>query len=286
MAVNAGGAAIELLSLRDGAAAAVALYDDVLAVLAPLWGRQFDALVRLAAQAVAALGDEAPRTPTRSRDDVLATADRLGADAARAVAARESDHRPFGIEGRAWEARLAAERLRLDWLLGVPVDLDELVSRWRSAVSLFGELGHGYEQARGRARLATVLRAMGDADGARSEAALAREFAVRLGARPLLDELGGAARADATTDLLTPREHEILELVAAGRSNGEIGQQLFISAKTVSVHVSNVMAKLGAVEPHRGRRPGPSGGAARQLSRVSPPRPTRGILNVCQQRAR
>ena len=34
--------------------------------------------------------------------------------------------------------------------------------------------------------------------------------------------------------------------MAAGRSNGEIGQQLFISAKTVSVHVSNVMAKLGA----------------------------------------
>ena len=34
--------------------------------------------------------------------------------------------------------------------------------------------------------------------------------------------------------------------MAAGRSNGEIGQQLFISGKTVSVHVSNVMAKLGA----------------------------------------
>ena len=45
---------------------------------------------------------------------------------------------------------------------------------------------------------------------------------------------------------LTPRETEILALVASGRSNGEIGQQLFISAKTVSVHVSNVMAKLGA----------------------------------------
>ena len=49
-----------------------------------------------------------------------------------------------------------------------------------------------------------------------------------------------------TTRKLTPREREILALVAAGRSNGEIGQQLFISAKTVSVHVSNVMAKLGA----------------------------------------
>ncbi|MBV9830750.1 MAG: AAA family ATPase [Marmoricola sp.] len=246
VAVNAGGAAIELLALRDGSAAAVALYDDIVAALAPTWGRDFDASVRLAAQVVGALGDDAPRTPTRSRDDVLATADRLVADAGRAVAARVAEERPFGIEGRAWEARLAAERVRLDWLLGVPVDLDELVARWRTALELFGQLGHGYEQARARARLATVLRAIGDADGARTEAARAREYAVRLGARPLLEELGGAARVDAATDLLTPREHEILELVATGRSNAEIGQQLFISAKTVSVHVSNVMSKLGA----------------------------------------
>ena len=45
---------------------------------------------------------------------------------------------------------------------------------------------------------------------------------------------------------LTPREDEVLALVADGRSNGEIARHLFISAKTVSVHVSNVMAKLGA----------------------------------------
>jgi len=45
---------------------------------------------------------------------------------------------------------------------------------------------------------------------------------------------------------LTPREAEILALVAEGRSNGEIGRQLFISTKTVSVHVSNILGKLGA----------------------------------------
>ncbi|MET0999642.1 MAG: response regulator transcription factor, partial [Marmoricola sp.] len=71
--------------------------------------------------------------------------------------------------------------------------------------------------------------------------------AQRLGAAPLLEDLGSALRSGAAdAGLLTPREREILALVAAGRSNGEIGQQLFISAKTVSVHVSNVMAKLGA----------------------------------------
>ncbi len=246
IAVNAGGAAIELLARRDGAAAAVATYDDVLGMLAPLWGRQFDAIVRLAAQAVAALADDAPRTPTKSREEVLVTADRLFADAQGAVTRREAEGRPFGIEGRAWHARLRAERLRLDWLLGVPVELEDLVERWQHTVSLFAELGHTFEDARARARLATVLRATGDPEAAREHAAVAREYAVRLDARPLLDELGGAGRVDAVADLLTAREHEILELVATGRSNGEIGQQLFISGKTVSVHVSNVMSKLGA----------------------------------------
>ena len=45
---------------------------------------------------------------------------------------------------------------------------------------------------------------------------------------------------------LTPREHEVLTLVARGRSNGKVGRELFISTKTVSVHVSNILAKLGA----------------------------------------
>ena len=45
---------------------------------------------------------------------------------------------------------------------------------------------------------------------------------------------------------LTAREVEVLALVAEGRSNGEIGKQLFISTKTVSVHVSNILGKLAA----------------------------------------
>ena len=44
---------------------------------------------------------------------------------------------------------------------------------------------------------------------------------------------------------LTSREREILTLVAAGLSNGEIGSRLFISTKTASVHVSNILRKLG-----------------------------------------
>jgi DNA-binding NarL/FixJ family response regulator len=44
---------------------------------------------------------------------------------------------------------------------------------------------------------------------------------------------------------LTVRELEVLQLVAAGRSNREIAAELFISAKTASVHVSNILGKLG-----------------------------------------
>jgi DNA-binding CsgD family transcriptional regulator len=44
---------------------------------------------------------------------------------------------------------------------------------------------------------------------------------------------------------LTPREAEVLALVAAGRSNRQIAQALFISPKTASVHISNLLAKLG-----------------------------------------
>ena len=225
----------------------MATYDDLCCVLAPLWGESFGARLRLATLALSALADEAPRTSTAARDDVRATAARLVGDADRVLAVRIEDERPFAIEGRAWEARLRAEELRLEWLLGGQVDLDDLVSRWQHAVELFADLGHVYEEARARTHLALVLRASGDGEASQEQAGAARTVASRLRAQPLLELLGSTLRAGAAdAGALTPREREILALVAAGRSNGEIGKQLFISAKTVSVHVSNVMAKLGA----------------------------------------
>ncbi len=244
--VVGGGAAIELLGRRDGSAAAVAMYDDICGVLVPLWSETFGARLRLAALAVAALADAAPRTATGSRDDVRATAARLDADARRVVEARADRHFPFAVEGRAWQARMRAELLRLEWLLGGRPSLEEMVGSWRATAELFAELGQPAEEARARARLAVVLRSSGDHEAAQEQAALARTAAARLGAAPVLDELGGVGRSSTAPGTLTPREREILALVAAGRSNAEIGAQLFISAKTVSVHVSNVMTKLGA----------------------------------------
>ena len=243
IAVVGGGAAIELLSMRDGAADAVAMYDDICDVIVPLWTENFGARLRLATLGIAALADEAPRTPSAGRDEVRATAQRLRDDAERVIASRET--RTFEIEGKAWEARFRAELLRLDWLLGASVDLTEMVGRWRETADLFATLGHHLEEARARTRLAAVLRASGDAEGSQEQAELARALATRLRATPLLEELG-VARVGADVGVLTPRENEILALVATGRSNAEIGKQLFISAKTVSVHVSNVMSKLGA----------------------------------------
>ena len=72
--------------------------------------------------------------------------------------------------------------------------------------------------------------------------------------RALFDELAAAARADARLDAartagpygdLTPRERRVLELLARGRTDPEIGVELGIAPKTASVHVANLKAKLG-----------------------------------------
>ena len=67
-----------------------------------------------------------------------------------------------------------------------------------------------------------------------------------------------ASRLDAVADFASPsgqpaqndfglskRELEVLALIAEGRSNPEIGRRLFITRKTVAVHVSNILSKLG-----------------------------------------
>jgi DNA-binding CsgD family transcriptional regulator len=96
--------------------------------------------------------------------------------------------------------------------------------------------------------LAEGLLAAGD-PAADALVAAAREAAQRLGAAPLLAVLGHLVPRHtprAAPSILTAREAEVLGLLAQGRSNGEVGRALFISTKTASVHVSNILAKLGA----------------------------------------
>jgi DNA-binding CsgD family transcriptional regulator len=126
---------------------------------------------------------------------------------------------------------------------------------WQAAVEAFS-YGHVYEVARCRWRLAEALLSTGDREQATLAAQAAHQTAVRLGAGPLqaaLELLARRGRLDLGAGLsaerglagLTPREVEVLRLLVEGRSNRQIAEQLFISGKTASVHVTNILAKLG-----------------------------------------
>ena len=111
-----------------------------------------------------------------------------------------------------------------------------------------------YEQARSQWRLAEAYADAGDRDAARAHVAAAATTAERLGAVPLQRAIAGtvaASRLSAASAaqggagaVLTSRERDVLALVAEGLTNREVGRRLFISEKTVSVHLSNLMAKL------------------------------------------
>ena len=86
----------------------------------------------------------------------------------------------------------------------------------------------------------------GRSDTATLELDLAREVFERLGAAPDLAALGApdARAAGAHAGNLSPRELEVLRLVASGKTNKVIAKQLFLSEKTVDRHVSNIFAKV------------------------------------------
>ncbi|GAA1935043.1 helix-turn-helix transcriptional regulator [Nocardioides marmoribigeumensis] len=252
-AVLAGSATIDLHGLRRDLPAVWRTYDDVVGVLSEIWNPHFQASVMLAALVAGQVATEVARASTAERAGLLERVDDLQSEVDEVLRRTVSRPLGWGPEGQAWTARFRAEALRGRWLAGVRVPAeDELVAAWTETVAAFEAFGHPYEVARSQARLAAVLTATGR-PGAREAAEAARETATRLGATPLVDELGVTARpakparhrGPASTEL-TVREREILGLVAQGRTNGEIGKQLFISTKTVSVHVSNILAKLGA----------------------------------------
>jgi DNA-binding CsgD family transcriptional regulator len=138
-------------------------------------------------------------------------------------------------------------------------------SRWAAVATAWDALGVRYQQAYALYREAEAL--LGSTSGRKqAEAPLraAHAIATSLAALPLRHEIEGLAQRgrvelevapskpaepspQAGTFGLTGRELEVLALLAAGRTNRQIGEALFISDKTAGVHVSNILGKLGVV---------------------------------------
>jgi DNA-binding CsgD family transcriptional regulator len=163
---------------------------------------------------------------------------------------------------------------------------DNRASAWIGVAGRWAALAHPYEEAycRYRAAEAHLAGVAGRSSAARQAAteqlATAFQLATALTAQPLGTKIDGLARRarisvqgpvplDAidqrSTDRLglTPRERDVLDLLAEGKTNGEIGKALFISPKTASVHVSAILRKLrvanrveAAAVAHRTRHTG------------------------------
>ncbi|MBA3233165.1 MAG: AAA family ATPase [Propionibacteriales bacterium] len=255
LSVLSSGALIDLHGDRGDLAAALAAHDHVLDVILNLWqSRYFMARIRLGALVIGQLATRAAEAGAQERAELISRGAELMSDVEETLARGLRRFKVVGPEGRSWVSRSRAEQLRLRWAGGIDAPEQEtLVAAWEETVEAFETFGHVFETARSQTRLAAVLRAAGRTTDARSLVAAAQESAGRLGAAPLLAELRslgavGPRRAERSRhhEQLTAREHEILALVAQGRSNGDVARQLFISTKTVSVHVSNILAKLGA----------------------------------------
>jgi DNA-binding CsgD family transcriptional regulator/tetratricopeptide (TPR) repeat protein len=206
---------------------------------------------------------------------------RLEADRAERAAARRAPEEVAEARRRAAAVVAELDRLARDpkatypnitgRLLVTQAELSRLEGdsnpgRWQAAAAAWNRLGRPFDAAYAGYRRAEALTA-GGGSRTQAEAALraAHQTTVTLGAEPLQREVEllaqrGRLRLHEPEDTtatpegppspaaslgLTRREAEVLALVAEGRTNRQIGQLLFITPKTASVHVSRILAKLG-----------------------------------------
>ncbi len=172
------------------------------------------------------------------------------------------------LAGEVAEIEEAAGRLRVigdampAWRLTLRAELEAAadsydVELWQQVLRAWRGLGRPLWIGRALVGLAEARAEAGDRDEAAALLRQADEIAFDIDAELLRTEIAQMARrvgvvpppgvesAGEALVGLTPRELEVLRLVTAGRSNRQIGEELFISSKTASVHVSNILAKLG-----------------------------------------
>jgi DNA-binding CsgD family transcriptional regulator/tetratricopeptide (TPR) repeat protein len=210
-------------------------------------------LAALALRAVADLQERGRGGGRAMESDVLARAATLAAGI-RAAIAEVRKHPGFGTGDRvvALMSLLEAEGRRVE---------GSSPSAWTAARERWEALGRPFQVAYARFRGAeALLSSRGDREVVANDLRAAEAIAVGLGAEPLANLIRGLAKqariplSDASPDGgpagsahdLTARESEVLRLVVAGWTNQQIADTLFITRKTASVHVSNIMGKLGA----------------------------------------
>ena len=212
-----------------------------------LWAARF-AMLSVAATVECTLDQRAHREPIDLPDTISRLQQRIEAARSFAEDSRNSPQR----DTAAHLAHAAASLTRLT--VSDPDAWGEAAARWT-------DLGDRWATATTLLREAEAAALAGSADRAASSLRQAHSIATELGAVPLLAEIDAVSRrtrisVEAPTRValdessahnlgLTPREAEVLTLVAAGRTNRQIGDELFVSDKTASVHVSNILRKLG-----------------------------------------
>jgi DNA-binding CsgD family transcriptional regulator len=203
-------------------------------------------LLRLCAEGLGALAD---LTFARGRFTRLADPEVALAEFRAAARSRQ----PRTPEERALSLLCEAEALRLSG------PDDAAPALWQEVVAAWDRLRIVYHAGYARMRLAEALVAKRDPVAAGEPLRRAFQIAGQLAAVPLRDETARVAKRGRIPlpspapeldgpdlEVLTRREREVLELVSWGRTNREIADTLVISERTVGVHVSRILTKLGA----------------------------------------